>query len=141
MPVVSGVVSSLIIILLLVIAIVIAVACVKRNRHNRQSSDNCNVEMDEHYHHPTTSIKFSQEITSSNIYNSGYGSPEESILLQSPSETTVYDDLIIDDGSTSSELKIHCIHSFKNVSYGAQPAGPNITVSQSHYYLRDTRCK
>ena len=97
MSVVSGIVSSLIIIFLLVIAIVIAVVCVKRNCHKEQSSDNFNVEMDEHYSHP---IKKSIYHNFSNI----------------------------DYDPTSSDEKIHHFHYFGNVSYGAQPDGPNITV-------------
>ena len=139
--VVSGVVSSLVIIILLVIAIVIAVVCVKRNRHKEQSSDNCNVEIDLHSHHPTTSTKFSQDTTSSKIYNSCYGIPEQTTLLQSVSKTTVYDNLITDNDPTSSEQKIYYIHPFKNISYGVQPTGPNITVSQSPFYPHNTRRK
>ena len=108
MSVVSGVVSSLVIILLLVIAIVIAVVCVKRNCHKEQSFDNRNVELDVHYNHPTTSIQFSQEITPSKIYNPRYRIPEETTLLQSASETTVYDNFNKLDGDpTSSEQKMY----------------------------------
>ena len=127
--VVSGVVSSLVIILLLVIAIVIAVVCVKRNRHKEQSSDNRNAEIDLHSHHPTRSTKFSQETTSSKIYNFCYEIPEQTTLLHSAPETTFYNYVITDNDPTSSE-QIHYIHPFENVSYGVQPAGPNITVSQ-----------
>ena len=74
--------------------------------------------MDEHYNHTTTNIQFSHETTSSKISNSCYGIPEQTILLQSASKTTGYDNVIIDDDPTSSEQKIHYIHPFKNVSYG-----------------------
>ena len=137
LSVVSGVVSSLVIILLLVIAIVIAVVCVKRNRHKEQSSDNHNVELDVHYNHPTTSIKFSQDTTPSEVYRSRYGTPQQITSVQSGSETSIYDNVDIDDDHpttksfydpTSSKQQIHHFQSFGNISYGVQPAGPNITV-------------
>ena len=61
MLIVSGVVPSLVIILLLVIVVVIAVVCVKRNCHKQQSSDSHDVEMDTHYHHPTTKSIYSND--------------------------------------------------------------------------------
>ena len=137
--VVSGVVSSLVIMLLLVIAIVIAVVCVKRNRHKEQSSDNRNVELDVHYNHPATSIKFSQETISSEVYRSRYGTPQQITSVKSGSETSIYDNVEIDDDPTSSEQQTN--HPYVNVKYNVQPAGPNITVSQSHYYSRDTSRK
>ena len=137
--VISGVVSSFIIIILLVIAIVIALVCVKRNRHKEQSSDNCNVELDVHYNHPTTSIKFSQEITPSEVYRSRYGTPQQITSIQSGSETSIYDNVDIDDDPISSEHQTD--HPYVNVKYNVQPAGSSITVSQSHYYPRDTRHK
>ena len=82
--------------------------------------------MDEHYNHTTTNIQFSHETTSSKIYNSCYGIPEQTTLLQSVSKTTVYDNVIIDDDPTSSELKIHYIHPFKNVSYEVQLGDPKL---------------
>ena len=139
MSVVSGVVSSFVIILLLVIAIVIAVVCVKKNHHKEQSSDNRNVELDIHYNHPTTSIKFNQETITSEVYRSRYGTPQQITSVKSASETSIYDNVDIDDDPTSSEQQTH--HPYVNVKYNVQPAGPSITVSQSHYYSRDARRK
>ena len=46
-----------------------------------------------------------------------------------PTKTSIYDNVNnIDYDSTSSGQKIHQLHLFGNVSYGAQPDGPNITV-------------
>ena len=136
--VVSGVVSSLVIILLLIIAVVIAIFCVKRNRYKEQSSDNRNVELDVHYNHPT-SIKFNQETISSEVYRLRYGTPQQITSVKSGSETSIYDNVDIDDDPTSSEQQTN--HPYVNVKYNVQPAGPSITVSQSHYYPRDTRRK
>ena len=108
LSVVSGVVSSLVIILLLVIAIVIAVVCVKRNHHKQQSSDNRNVEMDEHYNHLSTSVRFSQETIPSDVYSSLFANSEQTTSLQSKSETPIYNNVNkIDDDTTSSEPNIH----------------------------------
>ena len=128
MSVVFGVVPSFIIFLLLVTAIIIAVVCVKRNHHKQQSSDNHNVEMDVHYHHPTTSIKFSEETTPSEVYRSRYETPQQNTSVLSASETSIYDNVDIDDDPISSEQQIHHFHLFENVSYVVQPAHPNITV-------------
>ena len=135
----SGVVPSLVIFLLLVIAIIIAVVCVKRNHHKQQSSDNHNVEIDVHYHHPTTSIKFSEETTPSEVYRSRYETPQQTTSVQSTSETSIYDNVDIDDDPISSEQQTD--HPYVNVKYDVKPTGPSITVSQSHYYPRDTRRK
>ena len=123
MSVVSGVVSSLVIILLLVIAIVIAVVCVKRNRHKEQSSDNRNVEMDEHYSHLSTSYRFSQEATPIDIYRSLSRNSQKITSVQRESETPIYD-----DAATSSEQKIQYFKPFSNINYAVLRADPNITV-------------
>ena len=130
---------SFVIILILVIAIVIVVVCVKRNRHKQQSSDSHNVEIDVHYHQPTTSIKFSQETTPSEVYRSRYGTPQQTTSVQSGSETSIYDNVDIDDDPISSEQQTD--HPYVNVKYDVKPSGPSITVSQSHYYPRDTHHK
>ena len=124
----SGVVPSLVIILLLVIAIVIAVVRIKRNCHKQQSSDTCNVEMDEHYCYPT-SITLT---TPSEEYISHYGTPQQTTLVQSASETSLYDNVNnVNDDPTSSEQQIHNLHPYNNIIYDVQPAGPNITASQT----------
>ena len=102
MSVISGVVSSLVIIILLVIAIVIAVVCVKRNRHKEQSSDNHNVEMDEHYNHLSTNVRFSQETIPSDIYRSLIANSQQATSVQSESETPIYNNVNKID-TTSSE--------------------------------------
>ena len=43
------------------------------------------------------------------------------------------------DDSTSSEQQTN--HPYVNVNFDVQPAGPSVTVSQSHYYSRDTSRK
>ena len=128
--VVSGVVSSLVIILLLVMAVVIAVVCVKRNRHKEQSSDNRNVEMDEHYSHLSTSYRFSQETTPIDLYRSLSTNSQKNTSVQSESETPIYDNVnqIDDDAATSSEQKIHYFQPFSNINYAVLRADPNITV-------------
>ena len=94
LSVVSGVVSSLVIILLLVIAIVIAVVCVKRNRYKEQSSDNHNIEMDEHYTHLSTSVRFSQETIPSDVNRSLFANSQQATSVQSESETPIYNNVV-----------------------------------------------
>ena len=43
------------------------------------------------------------------------------------------------DDPTSSEQQTN--HPYVNVNFDVQPAGPSVTVSQSHYYSRDTSRK
>ena len=125
MLVVSGVVPSLVIILLLVIIIVIAIVCVKRNYQKEQSSDNHNVEMNEHYSHLSSSFRFSQEATPSDVYNFPFANSQQTTSVQSESETPIYKNVNkIDDNPTSSEQQINYFQPFSNVNY----TGPDTVV-------------
>ena len=55
-----------------------------------------------------------------------------------PTTKSIYNSVNnIDYDPTSSEQQIHHFHLFENVSYGVQPARPNITVWQSSFYPHD----
>ena len=71
-----------------------------------------------HYHHPTTSIKFSEETTPSEIYRSHYGTPQQTTSVQSASETSIYDNVDIDDDPITSEQQTD--HPYVNVKYDVQ---------------------
>ena len=81
--------------------------------------------MDEPYSHLSTSFRFSQDATPTDVYNLPFANSQQTTSVQSESETPIYKNVNkIDDDPTSSEQQINYFQPFNNVNY----TGPDTIV-------------